>query len=121
MIQNFKVKRTQNSKAIGLFDKTANFSKAAENFTKSEKLMNGIGIWAGYYRQRPDVFAEEYLGLILKPFQKILLYVMMNYNYTAFFASRGLGKSYLTALFAVIKCILYPGMLMPVYYGNIVI
>jgi hypothetical protein len=34
---------------------------------------------------------------------------MMHYNYTAFFASRGLGKTYLTALFCVIICILKPG------------
>ncbi len=35
---------------------------------------------------------------------------MMNLNiYFVFIASRGLGKSYLTALFCVVRCILYPG------------
>jgi len=70
--------------------------------------MNGVGDWASFYRSRPDIFAEEYLGLSLKTFQKILLYCMVHYNYTMFLASRGLGKTYLTALYCVIKCILWP-------------
>lgn len=117
---NYQVKRNKNHKAVGLFDKGANYNKASEEFTKSEKLMNGIANWAGFYRQRPDIFAEDYLGISLKPFQKILLYVMMNYNYTAFFASRGLGKSFLTALFCVIKCILYPGTKIVVASGKLI-
>lgn len=106
--KNFEVKRNKNTKTVGVFDKKRNFNKGSENITKSQKLMNGIAAWASYYRSRPDVCAEEYLGLSLKPFQKILLYCMVTYNYTAFFASRGLGKSYLTALFCVIMCILFP-------------
>lgn len=99
-------------------NKERNFRKPNENITKSEKLMNGVAAWASFYISRPDIFAEEYLGLSLKPFQKILLYCMMHYNYTAFFASRGLGKSYLTALFCVIICILKPGTKIVVAAGQ---
>jgi hypothetical protein len=107
--KNFEVKRNKQTKAVGVFDKKRNYNKSSDNLTKSEKLMQGIAAWASFYISRPDLFAEEYLGLSLKPFQKILLYVMMHYNYTAFFASRGLGKTYLTALFCVVICILKPG------------
>lgn len=107
--KNFEVKRNKQTNVVGVFDKKRNFNKSSENVTKSEKLMEGVAAWASYYLSRPDVFAEEYLGLKVKPFQKILLYVMMHYNYTAFFASRGLGKTFLTALFCVIICILKPG------------
>jgi hypothetical protein len=107
--KNFQVKRNKHKNAIGVFDKGRNFNKGTENVTKSQKLMNGIARWASFYRSRPDIFAEEYLGLSLKPFQKILLYCMITYNYTAFFASRGLGKTYLTALYCVVRCILFPG------------
>ncbi|MGG1664521.1 terminase large subunit domain-containing protein [Brevibacillus sp. NRS-1366] len=107
--KNFSVKRNKQKNAIGVFDKTNNYNKGSDNVTKSQRLMNGIAEWASFYRSRPDIFAEEYLGLSLKPFQKILLYCMIIYNYTAFFASRGLGKSYLTALYCVVKCILFPG------------
>lgn len=109
MAHNFQVKRNKAKKTVGVFDKKRNYSKKEENITKSEKLMNGIAIWAAYYRSRPDKFAEEYLGLSLKPFQKIILYCMIHYNYTMFLASRGLGKTYLTALYCVIRCILFPG------------
>ena len=108
MARNFQVKRNKAKNTVGVFDKKRNYSKNEENVTKSEKLMNGIGEWASYYRSRPDKFAEEYLGLSLKPFQKIILYCMIHYNYTMFLASRGLGKTYLTALYCVIRCILFP-------------
>lgn len=107
--KKFQVKRNKQKNAVGLYDKNRNFNKNSDNLTKSEKLMNGVAKWASFYRQRPDIFVEEYLGINLKPFQKILLYVMIHYNYTAFFASRGLGKSFLTALYCVVRCILYPG------------
>lgn len=90
--KNFEVKRNKQTNAVGVFDKKRNFNKSSDNLTKSEKLMEGVAAWATFYISRPDIFAEEYLGLSLKPFQKILLYVMMHYNYTAFFASRGLGR-----------------------------
>lgn len=106
--KNFEVKRNKQTNAVGSFDRKRKYNKGAENLTKSEKLMQGVAEWASFYISRPDIFAEEYLGLSLKPFQKILLYCMMHYNYTAFFASRGLGKSYLTALFCVVICILKP-------------
>lgn len=107
--QFYQVNRNKNKNTIGVFDKGRNFNKSSDGLTKSQKLMNGIAEWASFYRSRPDIFAEEYLGLSLKPFQKILLYCMIVYNYTAFFASRGLGKSYLTALYCVVRCILFPG------------
>lgn len=89
---NFQVKRKKHTKSVGSFDKQRNFNKSSENMTKSEKLMEGVAAWASYYISRPDIFADEYLGISLKPFQKILIYCMMHYNYTAFFASRGLGR-----------------------------
>ncbi|MDT0160284.1 terminase large subunit domain-containing protein [Bacillus sp. AG4(2022)] len=107
--KNYSVKRNKHKNAVGAFDRQRKFNKGSDNLTKSEKLMEGVAAWAAYYISRPDIFAEDYLGLSLKPFQKILLYVMMHYNYTALFASRGLGKTFLTALFCVIICILKPG------------
>ena len=107
--KNFEVKRNKATNTVGVFDKTRSYNISEQKFTKSERLMNGVAEWCAFYRSRPDIFAEEYLGLSLKPFQKILLYCMIHYNYTMFLASRGLGKTWLTALYCVIRCILYPG------------
>lgn len=65
--------------------------------------------WASFYRANPHRFADEYLGLDLRLFQKILIYLIFKYPFFTFLASRGLGKSFLISVVAIIKCILYPG------------
>lgn len=77
--------------------------------TRLEKILNGAAEWCAYYRANPHRFAKDYLHLNLHLFQKILI-VMMNWSSTtAFIGSRGIGKSFLSAVFCVIRCILYPG------------
>ena len=76
---------------------------------KTDKLMEGVGIWTAFWRANPHRFAADYLNIQLKLFQKILLYVMNLMTVMSFIASRGLGKTYLVALYCVIRCILYPG------------
>lgn len=69
----------------------------------------GAALWCAYYRANPHRFAKDYLHLNLHLFQKILI-IMMNWSSTTvFIGSRGIGKSYLSAVFCVIRCILYPG------------
>ena len=53
-------------------------------------------------------FAIDYLNLQLFGFQMILLYMMNINNFFYFVASRGLGKSFLTAVYCCCRCILYP-------------
>lgn len=77
--------------------------------SKAEQLMNTIAFRAGYYRSNPHRFVKEYLGINLKLFQKILLYMFMSSNYAMYLASRGQGKTFLVALFCVVRCILFPG------------
>lgn len=73
------------------------------------RILSGVSIWCAYYRSNPHRFAHDYLHLNLHLFQKILL-VMMNWSSTTvFIGSRGIGKSFLSAVFCVIRCILYPG------------
>lgn len=56
---------------------------------KERKIMETVAWKAGYYRKNPQKFASEVLGISLKLFQKILLWVMMNYNYIMYLAARG--------------------------------
>ncbi len=76
---------------------------------KAKRMMNGVAYWGAFYRKNPQRFCKDYLNVHLKLFQKILLYAMMMNNYFMFCASRGLGKTWLTALFCVVRCILFPG------------
>ncbi len=68
-----------------------------------------------YWRQNIHRFVMEYMGLELPEFQQLLLYQMDSVNEEnetsfIFFASRGLGKSFLTMTFCLAKAILYPGI-----------
>lgn len=76
---------------------------------KAQRIMSGIAKWCSFYRANPHRFAKDYLGLDLRIFQAILLYMMNLSNYFMYLAARGQGKTFLTAIFCVIRCILYPG------------
>ena len=75
---------------------------------KAQRLMEGIAIWASFYRCNPQRFVKDYLNINLKLFQKILLFEMMRNNYFMYVAARGQGKTWLTALFCIVRCILFP-------------
>ena len=75
---------------------------------KSEKIMDGVAAWCSFYRSNPQRFVKDYLNINLKLFQKILIYEMMHNNYIMYVAARGQGKTYLTSIFCVVRCILYP-------------
>jgi len=76
---------------------------------KSERLMEGVAYWGAFYRSNPHRFVKEYLNINLKVFQKILIFMMMCSTNFMYIASRGSGKSWLTALYCVVRCILFPG------------
>ena len=76
---------------------------------KTDQVMNVIAERCAYYRANPQRFCAEFLGIQLKLFQKILIWAMMTYDAFYFIACRGIGKTFLVALFAVCRCILYPG------------
>lgn len=74
-----------------------------------EKILNGAALWGAYYRANPDKFAADYLHLKLRIFQRILLVMMFFSTSFVFIAARGIGKSYLSAVYCCIRAILYPG------------
>lgn len=76
---------------------------------KRERLNEGIKIWTAFYRQNIHRFVADYLGIQLKPFQVVLLYMVEKNLKTCLITSRGLGKSWLIALYCCCRAILYPG------------
>lgn len=84
-VKNYRVKRN-NIKNKGLENKIKNNNKG---LNKYNRIMNGIAIWTSFYRANPHKFVEEYLGVNLKMFQVVLLYMMNKMNYFMYLASRG--------------------------------
>lgn len=62
-----------------------------------------------YYRRNLHRFATEYLGFKLHWYQAILLYFMGICSLIVVVASRATAKSFIIAVYAVCKAILYPG------------
>ena len=63
-----------------------------------------------YYRKHIDVFCEEYLEIPLNLYQKVALRAMAKYNFIVLVWSRGLGKTWTSAIYVCCMAILYPNL-----------
>ena len=63
-----------------------------------------------YYRIHIDKFATDVLKLKLHMFQRLLLRAMARYQYVMLICCRGIGKSWISAVFFVCASILYKGL-----------
>lgn len=87
------------------------FRKVERNGTKEQNQTEGVKQLTAFYRENPHRFLVDYLGMTwLTTIQKILINVMLKFTYVAIFASRGFGKSMLSAAALTAKAILYPGV-----------
>src|SRR5690606_23219812 len=86
--KNFQVKRNKAKRGINIFEHS---KQRRKEMPKSERLMNGIAIWASFYRANPHRFVKDYLGIELKLFQQIIIWAMMHFHFVTYIASRGQG------------------------------
>lgn len=82
----FQVNRNKATKKNNIFEKGKNNRKQE---TKSERLMDGVDVWTSFYRANPQRFVRDFLGIELKMFQQIILYLMMHFNFLTYIAARG--------------------------------
>lgn len=64
--------------------------------------------WITFFRKNIHRLAIDYLGISLYPYQALVLYLMGIGNFTNIIGSRSIAKSFLIALYACCKAILYP-------------
>lgn len=76
---------------------------------RQENMLKYVGIWAAYYRANPHRWVKDFLHISLKLFQIILLNMMNVCSTFVLIASRGIGKTYIGAIFCVYRSVLYPG------------
>mgnify|MGYP004717945245 FL=1 len=112
----------QQAKEKQLYDK-----QHAEDFdsTYSNDPINEVSIdyeaWTeffSYYRYYIDEFAIDILGVELFPFQRVILRAMGRGQFSVLIACRGLGKSWIVALFYICVSILYPNVKCGIASGN---
>lgn len=75
-----------------------------------ENLINGIeNYWGPYYRAYPHLFVLDYFQIKIHPFQQFLIYEIDKAEQSSIIATRGLGKSWILAVYACTRAVLYPG------------
>ena len=65
--------------------------------------------WITFYRFNPSFFVEHYMEVPLYPYQRFWLNIMARSTEFVAIASRASAKSWLIAVYAIARCILYPG------------
>lgn len=75
-------------------------------------------LWNTYYRKNFHRFARDYFGFQLHWYQSIMLYLMGVSNFIVIIASRAAAKSYVIAVYACCKAVLYPGSMIVLTSGT---
>ena len=65
--------------------------------------------WCTFWRRNMNRFVQDYLKLSLYLYQQLAIYLMGISNFICIIASRNDAKSFIIALYACCRCILYPG------------
>lgn len=65
--------------------------------------------WCTFWRRNMHRFVQDYLKLSLYTYQQIAIYLMGISNFICIIASRNDAKSFIIAVYACCRCILYPG------------
>ena len=73
-----------------------------EFLTQSQQLID-------FYREYPEIAAEDLLNIKLSDIQKVVLKTMWTKTYVMSIMCRGAGKTFINGVFACLKCMLYPG------------
>lgn len=85
-----------------------------KNFSPDSFLGNPRNVdhtmqWVTFFRRNLHRFAIDYLGLRLHLYQILMLYLMGINHFIVVIASRASAKSFIIAVYACCRCILYPG------------
>ena len=80
----------------------------SDSFLGNETNMDHFIQWVTFFRRNLHRFAMDYLGIKLHLYQIIMLYMMGVNNFIVVIASRASAKSFIIALYACCRCILFP-------------
>jgi hypothetical protein len=113
-------KKLEESKSLDEYRERENTDNPYSNNPIKEETMD-YEEWTkfiSYYRYYINEFAIDILGLKLFPFQRVILRAMARGQYSCLIACRGLGKSWIVAVFYICMAILYPNIKLGIASGN---
>ena len=88
--------------------KTVNKHFSKDHWLNDQENAERFIDYVTYYRRNMCQFIQEYLGINLYWYQMILIYLMNAYPAIAVVAARASAKSWVVAVYACAKAILYP-------------
>lgn len=74
----------------------------------NERCVDNILRWNTFFRRNLHRLAIDYLGISLYPYQTLILYLMGICQFIVIIACRAAAKSFIIALYACCRCIVYP-------------
>ena len=80
----------------------------AGHFLSDPKNVDHILKWNTFFRQNYDYFAKDWLKIKLYDYQDLMLHELGANDQIVIVAARATAKSFIIALYACIRCILYP-------------
>lgn len=117
--KNYQVDRNKYKTGIkNIYKKKTNPNQIVQKLSKDQRLRKGFKLWTSFYRANPHRFAEDYFGLRLHLFQKILIYLAFKNDFFMYLAARGQGKSWIIAVICCIRCVLWPGSMIILASGT---
>lgn len=90
----------------------------SDSFLGNEQNAAHMMHWVTFFRRNLHRFAMDYLEIKLHLYQIILLYLMGIFNFIVVIASRASAKSFIIALYACIRCILFPNTMIVLASGT---
>ena len=72
---------------------------------KKDKMIR----WITFFRRNPHLFIANYFGIKLYPYQVLMIWVLQRSNLAYIVASRAAAKTFIIAIWALTRAVLYPG------------
>ena len=102
---NFRNSFRRNNEGQDIFKNTKQVIKEKE---VSQERKNRLKDWITFYRRNVHIFVKHYFGINLYLYQIIWIYMMGISDSFVAIAARAAGKTWLLAVFACAKAVLYP-------------
>lgn len=103
--KNYQTERKKNMNVKNLNKKPKNHVK---KLSKKKEFEERLIDWVTFYRRNLHRFVEHYLQIELHLYQKLLIYLMNLYPLIVVVACRAAAKSFIIAIYACARCILFP-------------
>lgn len=78
------------------------------HFLNNQNNMHHFFLWNTFFRRNLHIFAQDFLGIKLYPYQQIILWAMSVSKLCVIIACRAAAKSLIISIYAVCICILRP-------------